>query len=192
MKMNHLFALTALLAAAAPAAAVEKEHLAIRSVAQIAGHPTHPMLVVFPLGLLITSLVFDFIYLVRKDAVWQTVAFYLIWGGVIGGIVAAVPGLIDYFAAIPRGLDVREDATIHLILNASALVLFIINLAIRRKSRAPGRIARTLSVLGVLVLIVGGWFGGELVFEHGVGVSPAHEHEVIGGYERPADQHAAP
>src|SRR5688572_22724486 len=68
----------------------------MRTPASVAGHPIHPMLIVFPVGLLIFSLVCDLISLVvTDDSVWATVALYTMVGGFIGALLAAVPGLID-------------------------------------------------------------------------------------------------
>ena len=74
----------------------------MESKAKLLGHPIHPMLVVFPLGLLATAVIFDAIALARENGAWSGMAFYLIAAGVIGGLVAAVFGLIDWLA-IPSG-----------------------------------------------------------------------------------------
>ena len=68
----------------------------MRTPASIAGHPIHPMLIVFPVGLLIFSLICDVISTRSADpSPWALVAFYTMVGGLIGALVAAVPGLID-------------------------------------------------------------------------------------------------
>ena len=69
---------------------------------KLSGHPDHPMLIVFPLGLLATAAIFDAIWLSTRNPQWTTVSFYLIGAGIVGGLLAAVPGLID-FLAIPAG-----------------------------------------------------------------------------------------
>src|SRR4051794_10420395 len=70
--------------------------------AKFLGHPIHPMLIVFPLGLLVTSLIFDFIGLAAGNGTWNLVAEYMIGAAVIGGLVAAVPGFLDWLS-IPAG-----------------------------------------------------------------------------------------
>ncbi len=68
----------------------------MRTPASIAGHPLHAMLIVFPVGLLIFSLICDLCSLGSANpATWATVALYTMVGGFIGALVAAVPGLID-------------------------------------------------------------------------------------------------
>ena len=66
-----------------------------RSTAQIGGHPVHPMLIVFPLGLLGMSLLFDILYLSTGGDHWSLVSYYMIAAGIISGLVAAPFGLID-------------------------------------------------------------------------------------------------
>src|SRR5436309_13404365 len=62
------------------------------------GHPIHPMLIVFPLGLLATSLFFDIIHWITGNGFFSVVAFWLITEGVIGALLAASFGLIDWLA----------------------------------------------------------------------------------------------
>jgi uncharacterized membrane protein len=140
----------------------------MESRVKVLGHPLHPILIPFPLGLLITSLVFDIVYLITRNPVFSVVAFWMVAAGVIGGLVAAVPGLIDWLA-IPRGTRARSIALWHLVGNVVAVVLFVVSWLIR--VGAPGAIAAIiLSLLGVVLLGVGGWLGGELVDRLGVGV----------------------
>ena len=72
----------------------------MESKAKIMGHPIHPILIPFPLGLLLTSVVFDVVYLLTGNGKWSEISFWMIAAGVIGGLAAAVFGLIDW-SAIP-------------------------------------------------------------------------------------------
>lgn len=74
----------------------------MESRAKLLGHPIHPMLIVLLLGLFIAAVVFDAVYLWRGSATFATVAYWNIAAGVVGGLLAAVFGLIDWFA-IPTG-----------------------------------------------------------------------------------------
>jgi uncharacterized membrane protein len=179
MRIGALTTGWALLLATAAFAAEEPAFM--ESKAQILGHPIHPMLVVFPLGLFITSLVFDIIGVARNDGFWHKAAYVMIWAGLIGGLAAAIPGFVDYFTAIPGQAEVREDATIHWILNVSAMLIFAVGLVVRRRAssdrtRAPGA-ALVLSTAAVLVLLTSGWIGGEMVYRDHVGVSAEAEYE---------------
>ena len=73
--------------------------------ASIAKHPLHPMLVVFPIGLWIFSLISDFAFLLTGHIAWNDVAFYTMTGGLIGALVAAAPGFIDMFPSPTRRLE---------------------------------------------------------------------------------------
>ena len=74
----------------------------MESKAKLIGHAVHPMLIVFPLGLLTFSVIADVVGMVTPHAQWREFAYWLIAGGVVGGVLAAIAGLIDW-AAIPFG-----------------------------------------------------------------------------------------
>jgi Predicted membrane protein (DUF2231) len=84
----------------------------MQSTVRVAGHPLHPMLIVFPLGLLATAVIFDIIYLVSHNSMWTQVAYYMIGAGVIGGLAAALPGVIDWFG-IPSGSRGKRAGLLH-------------------------------------------------------------------------------
>jgi len=67
--------------------------------AKLLGHPIHPMLIVLPLGLFIAAVVFDALYLWRGSPTFATVAYWNIAAGVVGGLLAAVFGLIESWAS---------------------------------------------------------------------------------------------
>ncbi len=142
----------------------------MESRAKVAGHPVHPMLVVFPLGLLATAVVFDVIYLVTNGVRWTEVAYYMIGAGVIGGLAAAIPGTIDWLA-IPRGTRARRIGLIHGVGNAVVLGLFLLSWLLRRDAPgAPPTEAIVAGLAGAGLAVVTGWLGGELVDRLGVGV----------------------
>jgi len=127
------------------------------------------MLVTFPIGLWIFSLVCDLVFLFGSGAsVWSTVAFYSMVGGTVGALAAAVPGLIDLLSL--KEPKIRRIGIIHMLINLTAVVLYVINLYLRISD--PTRItgAFALSVIGVGLIAVSGWLGGEIVHVHGVGV----------------------
>lgn len=134
------------------------------------GHPIHPMLIVFPLGLLATSLIFDIIHWITGNGFFSVVAFWMIAAGVIGGLLAAIFGLIDWLA-IPGGTRAKTVGLWHGSGNVVVVVLFILSWLIRLNTQAnPPIIASLLSVLAVVLALVTGWLGGELVDRLGVGV----------------------
>jgi uncharacterized membrane protein len=142
----------------------------VESRVKVAGHPVHPMLIVFPLGLLATAVIFDLIALVTRAARWSEVAYYLIGAGVIGGLAAAVPGWIDWFA-IPARTRAKRVGLIHGIGNVTVVVLFVASWLFRRDDpAAPPTEAIVTGLLGLALVAITAWLGGELVDRLGVGV----------------------
>jgi uncharacterized membrane protein len=137
---------------------------------KIAGHPVHPMLIVFPLGLLATAAIFDIITLSTSDSKWSTMARYMIAAGIIGGLLAAVFGLIDWIG-IPSNTRAKAIGLWHGGLNVLVVLLFAGSWLLRRPEPAsPSSLALALSFAAVVIAVVAGWFGGELVDRLGVGV----------------------
>ena len=83
----------------------------MESKAKIFGHAIHPIMIVFPLGLLATAVIFDILYLATANRTWSTVSFWMIAAGIIGGLLAAVFGLIDYLY-IPAGTRAKRIKTL--------------------------------------------------------------------------------
>jgi uncharacterized membrane protein len=143
----------------------------MESRAKLLGHPVHQMLIVFPLGLLATSLVFDLIHLGTGNQRLADVAYWMILSGVIGALVAAVFGLID-FLAIPRGTRARRIGTLHGGGNLVVTLLFAASWLLRIDTPTdPGALPVVLSALGAGLALVTGWLGGELVDRLAVGVA---------------------
>jgi uncharacterized membrane protein len=137
----------------------------MKTPASIAGHPIHPMLVAVPIGLWIFSLVCDLVH--GSGALgdsWNIVALYTLAGGIAGALLAAVPGFIDMLS-LPW--PIKRTALIHMGINLTVVALYAVNLWLRLHSST----LVWLSVLGLGLLVVSGWLGGKMVFEHGVGVS---------------------
>ena len=138
--------------------------------ASVARHPLHPILIPLPIGLWVFSFVADLVYLAGWGGpTWKAAAWYTIGGGIVGALLAAVPGLIDFFSI--RDRRAGQVALRHLLCVGTALVLLVISFVLRfRDPLGGGPVA--VSALGVIALAFGGWLGGELVFVHGMGVNP--------------------
>jgi uncharacterized membrane protein len=159
----------------------------MESRAKLFGHPIHQQLIVFPLGLLVTSLVFDVIYLVTDNSMWTVVAFWMIVAGVAGGLAAAPFGIWDWIG-IPNGTRAKRIGLLHGVGNVIVLLLFAASLMLRKdNTAAPEGFAILLSAVGVLIGAVTGWLGGELVTRLGIGVdSGANADAPSSLSERPA------
>src|SRR5215212_2120281 len=155
------------------------------SPASIGGHPIHPMIIPFPIALWAFSLIADVIYLWRGNPVWRDwIAFYALLGGIIGAALAAVFGIIDWLSIKDR--EVKKVADWHARLNVIALLIFAASFYLRttgglRMMGGSYTIPVLLSVVGVILITISGWLGGELVFKHGVAVD-----------ERAAEEKARP
>ena len=142
----------------------------MESRAKLFGHPVHPMLIPFPLGLLVTSVAFDVVHLLTDNGKWAEVAHWMIAAGIVGGIVAAPPGWIDWFA-IPRGTRAKAVGLWHGVGNLVVVGLFAVSWLVRQDApRELDGLAFVLSLAGVALAVVTGWLGGELVDRLGVGV----------------------
>ena len=142
----------------------------MESRAKIAGHPVHQMLIVFPLGLLVTAIAFDIAYLVSDNSRWAVMAYDLIAVGVIGGLVAAPFGLIDWLG-IPSGTRAKRVGLMHGVGNVIVLALFVVSWVLRRGTvPMPPTEAIVAGLAGGALAVITGWLGGELVDRLGVGV----------------------
>lgn len=141
----------------------------MRSKARLLGHPVHQMLVVFPLGLLGTSVVFDILYLVTGHETMPVVSYWLIGAGIVGGLLAAIPGAIDWLS-IPPGTRAKRIGAMHGGGNVVVLVLFVLSFLARDTTYQPGLGEMVWSFLGGALALVTAWLGGELVDRLGVGV----------------------
>lgn len=137
------------------------------SPASIKKHPVHPMLVGLPIGLWAFALVCDVIRAVGGVPAWGTVGLYSTAGGIAGALLAAVPGLIDYFSITEA--EMKRIANFHLAVNLGAVVIFAINLWLRFRFPAS-HLPLALSVAGVAAIGLGGWLGGEMVYVKGMAV----------------------
>ena len=142
----------------------------MKTPAGIAGHPIHPMLVAVPIGLWIFSFACDLApRLGAPGDHWSILALYALAGGIIGAIVAAVPGFIDMLSLEH---PVKRIALFHMSINLTLVGLYVMNFWLRSHG-ASHSTGLWLSAIGIGMLVVSGWLGGKMVFEHGVGVDRA-------------------
>jgi uncharacterized membrane protein len=142
--------------------------------ARILGHPVHPMLIVFPLGLLATALAFDVVHFAsHDDTFFSHMALWLIGLGICTGLFAAIFGFVDWLA-IPKGTRAKAIGLWHGAGNVVVVGLFVISWALRRSGDElhPPVAALVLDAIAVALALVTGWLGGELVDRLGIGVSP--------------------
>lgn len=143
----------------------------MESRAKLLGHPIHPMLIVFPLGLLSTAVLFDILYLVSGNRDLATFSYWALLAGVVGGLAAAVFGFLDW-TRLPRPTRARRIGALHGAGNVVVLALFGLSFLLRggEPGHAPTIIAFALGLAGGGVALFTAWLGGELVYRLRVGV----------------------
>lgn len=141
--------------------------------ARIKEHPIHPMLVSFPIGFWTGSLIADIAYFATDNDFWTSMGTTLIGFGIIAALLAAVFGFIDYLTA-PMDRKTKGTATKHMLVNLGVTLLYVINYVLR--ARTPETVTGyVLSVIAIAALLYSGWLGGDLVYEHKVGVEEKTE-----------------
>jgi uncharacterized membrane protein len=144
----------------------------MESKAKILGHPIHQILVVFPLGLLGSGVLFDMVAAVTANETFATVGYWNMVGGVMGGVVAAPFGIRDWIA-IPHNTRAKGVGAIHAVVNVAVLGMFAVIVWMR--TNHPATVSMPFLLVEGIALglsLVGAWFGGELVDRLGVGVTP--------------------
>ena len=143
----------------------------MRSTAQVKGHPLHPILIAFPVAFGVGAPAFD---LVGRLADWPTVwtaGAYLSVAAVVSGLVAGVPGFVDYRYTVPPNSSGKRRATWHMGVNLTALTLIALGWVFRdADTLRPGAGTILLEAAGLGLMSWGGWMGGTLVYRNQIGV----------------------
>jgi uncharacterized membrane protein len=136
------------------------------------GHPIHPVLVHFPIALLLSATIADLAWVAGLTANTQTAAVMMA-AGLAGGLLAMGAGMVD-FARLDEA--VVPHAVRHMTVVGLAWLGYAIALYLRRDSLSANGVVETptiaLSIVSALVLAFGGWLGGRLVYTFGAGVDP--------------------
>jgi uncharacterized membrane protein len=151
--------------------------------ARVAKHPIHPMLVVLPLGLWVAALVFDVIYAITGHPTLRTAAFWNVGAGVVGALLAAIPGFVDWLGLTGRAARL---GTYHMLLNLGAVAIFALNWLVRTRVGGDSSLPLILSIVGVIGVGIAGWLGGELVYTHRVGVEEEEDRRTAARQRRVA------
>ena len=152
----------------------------MRSTAHVKGHPIHPMLIPFPFAYLFGAACIDVWARAANRRDWTRTAKHMRMLGIGSALVAAVPGIVDYFTAVPPKSSAKTRATNHAVANLSALGLFAAVSAASNGSRPP---AWTIAAegAGAALLAIAGWMGGTLVYRNQIAVD--HRYADAGKWE---------
>lgn len=145
----------------------------MKSKAALGNHPIHPVLVTIPIGAFVLALIGDVATSTAHTQFWYSFALWCIGIGILGALLAATFGFVDYFF-VPMTPRVKTLATSHMVLNLTAVVLYIISFFLRLNDAAfqNGRWALVMAVeiIALVILATSGWIGGEMAYVHRVGV----------------------
>lgn len=152
----------------------------MRSNVNIAKHPIHPILVLIPVGAWVASLVFDIIFLATGNVFWFGAALWNIIIGIVGALVAAIVGMTDLFT-LPMSNEPKRVGITHMTLNLIIVALYVVNAVIRFSVPVVGPLgpivpestalwAFILNLVSIVLLIISGWYGGELIYRYGIAV----------------------
>ncbi len=140
------------------------------TVVAISRHPLHPMLVTFPIALLICGLASDMAYLFLSDDFWARMSLWLLGVGTLMGTLAGTSGAVELLFV--AGIRSRAGAWSHFVMGTMLLAVGFTNWLWRLPDAASAilPLGIYLSFLGVLLVAITGWLGGKLVFEDEVGI----------------------
>ncbi len=142
----------------------------MKSRARVGTHPIHPMIIPFPIAFLTGSVGFDALSrIVASEPLYQTAGHCMI-AGIITGLLAAVPGVIDFTTVIPEDSRAKDKAVYHLALTSIALIAFLVSYLARPTFAERNILTILPAYAGFLSLSVGGWLGGALVYDEKVGI----------------------
>lgn len=146
---------------------------------RVAGHPLHPALAHFPVALWTGALFADVFAAWFNDPQASTLGWWALAAGVAAGLPAMLAGAAD-FARLPYGHRANDTAVAHMLAMGSAWVLFVLALALRggRQESGVSPVVLAIEHIGVVVMLIGGWLGGRLVYRFGVGVNADMQHEA--------------
>lgn len=154
----------------------------MRSRAHIKTHPLHPILVSFPIAFFTGSAAFDTLAIALDRESFAVTGFYLLAAGLVMGLVAAVPGLVDFLYTVPPGSSARMRAFRHALLNLCMIALFAIAWFHRATAEVPAPgFYLACEFVGLGLMLVAGWLGGTLVHRNQIGVD--HRYAFAGKWK---------
>ena len=127
------------------------------------------MLIVYPFAFLTGAFGFSVAAAASGKRELQEVARHLIPTGIVAGLVAAVPGVIDYLTVVPPQSSGKERARKHALLNTTGLGLFTASWLLGRSDRRQAA-PLILQGLGSTVMSIAGFLGGTLVYRNQIAV----------------------
>lgn len=157
----------------------DRDLFGLAATAKLGGHPIHPMLVPFPIALLVANFVCDLVYLANGNPFWAAVSFWSLGAAIVMAAAAALAGLTDFLGN--ARIRAISNAWKHMIGNMAAVFLALVSLGLRYQTGSEEAVwpwGFALSFVIVLLLLYTGWKGGELVYHHRIGMHPEDERDL--------------
>jgi uncharacterized membrane protein len=149
------------------------------------GKPFHPPLTDIPIAAYMLAAAFDVISAIWKSASWSQAMFHAAGWVMIGGAVvslgAALTGYWDWLKSTPKGTQVRRTVNAHAWTMLTVTGLVLIDIALRLGAWDDASTPVGLAVLSVVIaglVAIGATIGGTLVFDYGFNVRTAGDHPV--------------
>ena len=134
----------------------------------------HPLLIHFPIALLLSSVLFYWAGLRWKERGLDKAASYTLWLGLVGTAVTIISGLVAA-QSVPLDSPAMQTLTTHKFLGIATFVIFGMQAICAWRSKgvysSGKRVLHTvIQLIGVALIIAVGSYGGELVYTFGIGV----------------------
>lgn len=136
------------------------------------GHPNHALLIHFPSGLFPIALLFDVMSFFMDGAALAKASFYCLAVGLLFVVPSMLTGFLDYFG-MPKGSEQKKMATNHWIINTAASAFILVSFLLRLTDLDAPRVEylwAAVLFVGVSLIIVGNYFGADLIFRMGMRV----------------------
>lgn len=142
----------------------------MKSRAHLKSHPLHPILIPFPIAFFTGTLLAHAGGLLLEQETWLYTATWLNAAGIVGAVLATIPGVIDYLHTVPPQSSAKKRAAQHGLLNVTMLLLFILTFVYRRQEAPNEVLLLAGEILGIVLMLIAGWMGGTLVHRNQIGV----------------------
>ena len=142
----------------------------MRSKANIKSHPIHPILVTFPIAFYIGTLVFDTLAIINNNLEFAVTGKYVHIAAIIGAVLAATAGIIDYTYTVPPESSAKKRGAKHGLTNSIVLVIFSVALYLKYRDDVSPYLLLAIEAIGVGLTMYAGWLGGTLVYRNQIGV----------------------
>jgi nitrite reductase/ring-hydroxylating ferredoxin subunit/uncharacterized membrane protein len=142
----------------------------MKSKVNIKSHPLHPILVSFPITFFTGAFVADAATLITHHTIYSRIAQHMEIAGIITALLAAAPGIIDYFKIVPPKSSAKKRATKHGLTNILMVVIFSLALYLRISTTTDLLYITITEGIGFALMLTAAWWGGTLIYRNQIGI----------------------